>query len=189
MLPNSPGTLAVKDRAKWREWLKKHHKTHKEIWLVYYKKGSGRARIEYNDAVEEALCFGWIDSTVKRLDERRFAQRFSPRKPGSAYSPANKERLRRLVRQGKVASAVRATLPDLSPAADEFAKDILKAIKGNKTAWKAFRMLSEPYKRIRIGFIEGARSRPQEFEKRLNYFIKMTARNKKFGFGGIQKYY
>ena len=72
-------------------WLRQQYKTEKEIWLVYYKKGSGKPRIEYNDAVEEALCFGWIDSTVRSIDENRFAQRFSPRKPNSKYSPANKE--------------------------------------------------------------------------------------------------
>ena len=95
-------TLYVAKRKDWRDWLKKHYKTEKEIWLVYYKKQSGKPRIPYEDAVEEALCFGWIDSTVKPLDDERYAQRFSPRNPKSAYSQPNKERLRRLARQGKV---------------------------------------------------------------------------------------
>ena len=74
-------TLYITDKKAWRSWLKKHYKTEKEIWLVYYKKNTGKPRIPYNDAVEEALCFGWIDSIVKTLDTERVAQRFSPRKP------------------------------------------------------------------------------------------------------------
>ena len=87
-------TLHVKTAKSWRNWLKKHHKTKKEIWLIYYRKASGRPRISYNDAVEQALCFGWIDSIIKKLDADRTVQRFSPRKPGAKYSQANIERLR-----------------------------------------------------------------------------------------------
>ena len=95
-------TLYAANQKDWRKWLKRNYKTEKEIWLVYYKKTSGKPRIEYNDAVEQALCFGWIDSTVRKLDEERFAQKFSPRKPKSGYSQANKERLRKLIAGGKV---------------------------------------------------------------------------------------
>ena len=102
--------LYVPNRKAWRDWLKKHYKTEKEIWLVYYRKQAGKPRIPYNDAVEEALCFGWIDSTVKTLDAERFAQKFSPRKPGSPYSQPNKERLRRLIKQSMVMKDVLATL-------------------------------------------------------------------------------
>jgi uncharacterized protein YdeI (YjbR/CyaY-like superfamily) len=145
-------------------------------------------RILYNDAVEEALCFGWIDSTVKGIDEDRFAQKFSLRKPNSPYSQANKERLRALVKQGKVAKDVLATL-ELDEKPFEIQPDILKAIKANKKAWKNFKGFSESYIRIRIAFIEAARKRPDMFEKRLRYFVEMTEKNKQFGFGGIEKYY
>ncbi len=184
-------TLEVANRTEWRRWLRKNYRTASEIWLVFYKKGSGKSRVAYNDAVEEALCFGWIDSIIRRLDDQRFAQRFSPRKPKSSYSPANKERLRELIAQGKVAKSVLAALPDLGPEPKSFsiAPDILAAIKSNQDAWRNFRKLTPSYKRIRIGFIEGARKRPAEFQKRLRYFIKMTAQNKQFGFGGIEKYY
>ena len=182
-------TLHVTDRKKWRAWLRKHYKTEKDIWLVYYKKATGKPRIEYNDAVEEALCFGWIDSTLKSLDKERSAQRFSPRKPTSKYSPANKERLRKLLKQRKVIKEVRETLGDLPGEKFEIPKDILTEIKANKDAWKHFQKFSAAYKRIRIGFIEGARKRPEEFKKRLRYFIRMTEQNKQFGFGGIEKHY
>lgn len=182
-------TLHVTNRRDWRKWLRQHYKTEKEIWLVYSKKGTGQPRIEYNDAVEEALCFGWIDSTLKTLDENRMAQRFSPRKPKSPYSPANKERLRKLVKQRKVIKEVRESLGDILEENFEIPQDILRAIKANREAWQNFQRFSEPYKRIRIGFIEGARKRPDEFKKRLSYFIKMTEKNKQFGFGGIDKYF
>ncbi len=182
-------TLYVSDRKKWRAWLRKNYKTATEIWLVYYKKGTGKPRIEYNDAVEEALCFGWIDSTVRTIDGERFAQRFSPRKSNSKYSPANKERLHFLLKKKQVIKEVRETLGDLSREELVIPEDILDQIKSNKEAWKHFQKFSPAYKRIRIGFIEGARKRPAEFKKRLNYFIKMTEQNKQFGFGGIEKHY
>jgi uncharacterized protein YdeI (YjbR/CyaY-like superfamily) len=182
-------TLHVTQRAAWRQWLKQNYKTASEIWLVYYKKETGRPRISYNDAVEEALCFGWIDSTVKSLDEKRTAQRFSPRRPGSPYSQANKERLKKLVRQRKVIKAIRESIAGILEEKFEIPKDILKAIKANKQAWKNFQNFSDAYKRIRISFIDGARKRPAEFEKRLRYFIQMTEKNKQFGFGGIEKHF
>jgi len=182
-------TLHVTNRKDWRKWLREHYKTEKEIWLVYYKKETGKPRIVYNDAVEEALCFGWIDSIVKSLDEKRTVQRFSPRKPKSKYSPANKERLRKLVKQHKVIKEVRETLGDISEEKFEIPKDILEALKTNEDTWKNFQKFSDAYKRIRIGFIDGARKRPAEFKKRLMYFIKMTEKNKQYGFGGIEKHY
>lgn len=182
--------LYAANREEWRDWLEKHYKTEKEIWLVFFKAHTGKPRISYNEAVEEALCFGWIDSTARRIDEDRYAQRFSVRKPKSGYSQANKERLRALVKQGKVVAEVQATLGDvLEDKPFEIPPDILEAIQSNAAAWKNFQGFSPGYIRIRIAFIDGARNRPEEFEKRLRYFIQMTEKNKQFGFGGIEKYY
>jgi uncharacterized protein YdeI (YjbR/CyaY-like superfamily) len=100
-------TLHVKDRKDWRGWLTANFNTEKEIWLICPAKSSGKLRIQYNDAVEEALSFGWIDSIVKRIDEHSSAQRFSPRNPGSGYSQANKERLKRLIKEGMLHPSVR----------------------------------------------------------------------------------
>ena len=180
-------TLYITDRKDWRNWLKQNYKIEKEIWLVYPKKATGKPRIEYNDAVEEALCFGWIDSLVKKLDEDHTVQRFSPRKPKAKYSQANLERLRNLVAKKKVIKEVADSLGDILGTEFVIPTDILKAIKSNKEAWKNFQKFSEPYKRIRIAFIDGARNRPTEFQKRLRYFIQMTEKNKMFGFGGIEK--
>ena len=182
-------TLYVTNHKDWRKWLKKHYKKEKEIWLVYYKKETGKPRIAYNDAVEEALCFGWIDSIVKKLDEERTVQRFSPRKPNAKYSQANIERLRALVAEKKVIKEVKESVKDLLNQKFKIPLDISKAIKANKEAWKNFQKFSDSYKRIRIAFIEGARKRPQEFQRRLHHFIQMTEKNKMFGFGGIEKHY
>ncbi len=182
-------TLHVTNRKDWRDWLKTNYKTEKEIWLVYYKKATGKSRIEYNDAVEEALCFGWIDSIVKKLDEYSTVQRFSPRKPKASYSQANIERLRSLVAKKKVVKEVVDSLGDILNEEFVIPPDILSAIKANKEAWKNFQKFSDSYKRIRIAFIHGARHRPEEFKKRLRHFIEMTEKNKMFGFGGIEKHY
>jgi uncharacterized protein YdeI (YjbR/CyaY-like superfamily) len=169
--------------------LRANHTTPTGIWLVYYKKSTGEPRIAYNDAVEEALCFGWIDSNRRSLDDERFAQRFTPRKPGSPFSQANKERLRRLLVAGKVSKAVLPHLLELDLHGFEIAPDILAAIQASERAWRNFQRFSASYKRIRIAFIEGARRRPQEFKKRLAYFLRITEQNRQFGFGGIEKYY
>jgi uncharacterized protein YdeI (YjbR/CyaY-like superfamily) len=182
-------TLHVTTRRAWRSWLKKHYQSSEEIWLVYHKKESGVPRISYNDAVEEALCFGWIDSTAKKLDEQRFAQRFSSRRPGSAYSQANKERLRALAAEGQLMPEIRDSVGAILDEEFEIPPDILEAVRANEQAWQNFQNFSDSYKRIRVAFIAGARKRPEEFQKRLRYFIRMTEQNKQFGFGGIEKHY
>ena len=181
-------TLYVKNRTEWRKWLKKNHNIITEIWLVYYNKESGKPRISYENAVEEALCFGWIDSTVKKFEKESFVQRFTPRNPKSSYSQLNKERLKKLLKQKKVIASVRKTLGDLENEKFVFPVDIIKEIRKNKEAWKNYQKLSEAYKRIRVAFIDGSRRRPDVFKKRLNYFIKMTAADKQFGLSGIEKY-
>ena len=182
-------TLYVTDRETWREWLSENYKKEPEIWLIYPKKHTGKPRILYNDAIEEALAFGWIDSTAKKIDENFYAQRFSPRNPMSGYSQANKERLAKLVKQGKVIEPVRAAIENILNEEFVTPPDILKEIKANRIAWENFQKFSPEYQRIRIAFIDAARKRPNEFKKRLNYLIKMTEKGKQFGFGGIEKYY
>jgi len=182
-------TLYLRYRKDWRKWLREHYKTEPEIWLVYPKKATGKPRIEYNDAVEEALCFGWIDSIQKTLDQDHMVQRFSPRKAKAKYSQANIERLRYLVAKKRVIKEVVESLHDILKEEFVIPPDILKAIKANKNAWKNFQAYSDSYIRIRIAFIDGARKRPEEFKKRLRHFIEMTGQNKIFGFGGIEKHY
>lgn len=176
-------TLYVVNRKDWRKWLSKNHSKEKEIWLIYYKKASGKLRIPYNDAVEEALCYGWIDSTAKKIDKERFAQRFSPRKPKSVLSEMNRERINRLNKQNKMTPhGLKAVLHRFKDDKFKIPNDILKALKANKQAWENFQKFPRYYKRIRIGYIESQRKHNKEsFGKSLNYLIKMSEKNKKFG--------
>ena len=180
-------TLYVKNGREWRSWLEKHSETKNEIWLIYYKKQSGKPRISYNDAVDEALCFGWIDGIVKRIDDEKFMQRFTPRRKGSGVSEINKERIRRLAKNKKMTKqgfkAIAETF-DLSKdkASDlKIAPDVLKRLKSNKKAWKNFQAFPDHYKKIRMAYVETRRRDGEKFLKSLDYFIRMTEKNKKFG--------
>ncbi len=98
-------TLFVKDRGKWHEWLEANHEQATEVWLVHYKKETGHPQIAYEDAVEEAICFGWIDGKIRKLDETRYARLFTPRKPKSMWSRINIERARKMVQEGRMTAA------------------------------------------------------------------------------------
>lgn len=179
-------TLYVTERKKWRSWLAKNHNKEKEIWLIYYRKSSGKKRIPYNDAVEEALCYGWIDSIMKRIDEEKFAQRFSPRRSNSVLSQMNRERIHRLIKQKKMTVKGLNAVKHVFDGSSKYSKciikdDIIRLLKEDKITWENFRKFPESYKRIRIEWIEGTRTRPEIFKKRLKYFLKMTAKNKKYG--------
>ena len=181
-------TFYTPNRRTWRQWLKKHSRSEKEVWLIYYRKESGKARIAYNDAVEEALCFGWIDSIVKSCDAERIVQKFSPRKRNSPYSQTNKERLQRLIRRRQVSKDVLVSVGDIATEGFTIPDDILRVLKANRKAWANFQNYSGSYQRIRIAYIDSARNRPGEFEKRLKHFLDMTAKGKQFGFG-IETYF
>ena len=182
--------LFCADRAEWRAWLEEHFETGTEVWFVFPSKDSGEKGVSYNDAVEEALCFGWIDGRAGTLDERHQLRRFTPRKKGSPYSRPNIERLILLDRQGLIHPRVRPSVEALISAPYEYPADILAAIRGDGTAQANFERFSEPYKRIRVAYIDAARRRPAEFRKRLENFIRKTRENKLIvGYGGIDKYY
>lgn len=182
-------TLYTTSRKDWRLWLEKNFDKEKEIWLVYPNKASGKPRISYNDAVEEALCFGWIDSTVKSINRDSCAQRFSVRNPESSYSQANKERLTWLLQNNLLHPLMLDTANRIVKEKFVFPPDIIKAIKSDRVAWKNYRTFSPSYQRIRIAYIDAARNRSDEFQKRLENFIEKTRENKQMGFGGIEKYY
>jgi len=183
-------TFFAAQRSRWREYLAAHFETSREIWLVFPVKGSGEQSISYNDAVEEALCFGWIDSTNRRLDEQHCARRFTPRKKGSAYSRPNIERLIWLDAHGMIHPGVRESVLPVIRAPFVFPPDILAVLRQDAEVWENYQRFSEPYKRIRIAYIDAARKRPEEFRKRLNSFLEKTRRNQMImGYGGIEKYY
>ena len=181
-------TLYVISRKDWRKWLIKNYKNKKDIWLIYYRKKSGKPRMSYGSAVEEALCYGWIDSIIKGVDDQCYAQRFSPRRSNSVLSQINRERVRLLVAKKKMTKVGLAALAHVYNPKKDVPKlvipiDALKALKNNKDVWKNFQKFPEAYKRIRIAYLESRRNQGVlEYERSLQHFIKMTAQNKRIGF-------
>ena len=178
------------NREDWRKWLIANFDSAKEIWFVFPTKSSGKKSILYNDAVEEALCFEWIDSTIKSLDQEHKIQRFTPRSLKSTYSQANKERLNWLLENKMIHPKFENKIQSVLSEPFIFPNDIIDKLKEDKIVWENYQRFSDSYKRIRVAYIEAARKRPEEFEKRLNHFISKTKENKTIaGFGGIGKYY
>ena len=183
-------TFYTADRNIWRSWLAENFETKSEIWFVFPSKESGEPALSYNNAVEEALCFGWIDSTTGHIDEKHGIRRFTPRKDFGYYSRPNIERLIWLEARGMLHPTVRADVLDLIRTPYEFPADILDALRSDAAAWENYQRFTEPYKRIRVAYIDAARSRPAEFQKRLDNFIAKTRKNQLIvGYGGIEKYY
>lgn len=183
-------TFYTSERSEWRRYLAEHFEKAQVIWFVFPMKESGEKSLSYNDAVEEALCFGWIDSTIKHIDPLHRAQRFTPRRKGSPYSRQNIERLIWLDAHGMIHPSVRDDILPVIEAPFVFPTDIMEALKQDETVWDNYQRFSDSYQRIRIAYIDAARKRPEEFQKRLNNFIEKTRRNKLIkGYGGIDKYY
>ncbi len=186
-------TLYVTNRTDWRAWLQRHHKSESEVWLIYYKKHTGRPRIPYNDAVEEALCFGWIDSIVKRIDDEKYVQRFTPRRDNSEWSELNKERVKNLIKEGRMTEAGRAKLneevlrakkrPSLKKAGDnEFTVPgyFKEALMRNNMAWENFKNLAPSYRRNYIRWVGDAKKQETR-DRRLKEAVGLLALNKKLG--------
>lgn len=178
------------DRVQWRAWLAEHFETETEVWFVFPTIRSGEKGVSYNDAVEEALCFEWIDGVAGTLDENHQLRRFTPRRKGSRYSQPNIERLVHMDGKGLIHPKIRPSVERVLKTAFVYPQDIMDAIKDDDAAWANFQTFPDSYKRIRIAYIDSARKRPEEFRKRLNNFIEKTRRNKRIvGYGGVEKYY
>jgi uncharacterized protein YdeI (YjbR/CyaY-like superfamily) len=163
-------TVYAPTRAAWRAWLKAHHASKREIWLIYYKKASGKPRVPYADAVEEALCFGWIDSTLKPIDADRYAQRYSPRKKGSNWSTPNLIRVKKLVAAGLMTPAGAVHLPSAREARAFHDKhqrrltgptaaprDLAAALRRNRNAGAAWKTLAPGCRRLFVRWIGDAK--------------------------------
>lgn len=179
-------TLHARTRQEWRDWLREHHDTESEIWLVFTKRHTGRTSISYNDAVEEALCFGWVDSIIRRLDEARYARKFTPRKANSRWSTANRRRYADLQARGLlIPSGLRRPPTALSgdaprPSASAVPQYIEQALGASPSAWRYFEQLAPSYRRTYIAWIDSAKQ-PETKERRLREAIDLLAAGKKLG--------
>lgn len=178
---NITETFIAVDRAKWRNWLIENHKQKQEIWLLSPKKATGLVGVAYNDAVEEALCFGWIDGIAKKYDDVYSAQRYTPRRAKTNWSELNKYRARKMIADGLMTVAGQAVLPNLDSEDFVIAEDILAALQKDPQTWANFLAFPDHYQKIRIGFVEEVRKNTPIFEQRLANLVKQTSLNKKFG--------
>jgi len=175
-------TFEAGSREAWRRWLAEHHDTETEIWLLYHRGRDARpGELTYLDAVEEALCFGWVDGIAKRHGEFS-AQRFTPRRPRSHWTELNKERARRLIEEGRMTEAGRRILPDLDPTTFAIPAEIEAALRADPMVWANFQSFPPLYQRVRVGYVGEMLGRNKaEYDKRLGNLIERTRRNQMFG--------
>jgi uncharacterized protein YdeI (YjbR/CyaY-like superfamily) len=178
-------TLEVRNRQQWRTWLRKHHASSPGVWLLFYKDRTGVKSIPYEDSVREALCFGWIDSLIKRLDDDRYARKFTPRQPSSKWSAINRKRWVELKAAGLLTSTGLAAAPTDNtyaplPAIPDLPAYIANALKANAKAWDFFCKLAPTYRRHFVVWIHSAK-RPETREKRIRESTALLAAGKKLG--------
>jgi uncharacterized protein YdeI (YjbR/CyaY-like superfamily) len=175
----------------WRRWLEEYHDKEKEAWLVHYKKGSGKDSLSYDDAVEEALCFGWIDGRLKSIDNEKFILRYSPRKKNSVWSKLNRDKAEKLIRSNKMTEAGmikinQAKANGLWDAAytsldkDEIPEDLKSALMGNLDALNNFEHFANSYRNMYIGWVNGAKT-SQTRQQRIAEVVRRSELNKKLG--------
>jgi uncharacterized protein YdeI (YjbR/CyaY-like superfamily) len=188
-----------KTRSQWRKWLEKNHNSSPGIWMIYYKKETGKRAFDYGEAVEEALCFGWIDSLPRKLDKEKAMLKFTPRKPKSIWSKLNKERVERLIRNDLMREAGLAAIKqakkigswnalnnaDLHADNNSLPTDLEKELNKNKTALKNFNAFPPGYRRRFLFWIDSAK-RPETRAKRVKQSVLMAKENKKPGLRGFK---
>ncbi|MCL4473253.1 MAG: YdeI/OmpD-associated family protein [Actinobacteria bacterium] len=187
MTENKPTLFTT--RQDWRDWLEKNHDSEEEIWLLYYKKHSGKESVTYEDAVEEALCFGWIDSQVQTVDAGSYMQRFSRRKKNSVWSESNKERVVKLIGEGCMTEAGIAAVreakqgghwDELVPVDSlEVPSDLEEALAANPKAAANFEAFSASQKKMYLFWVQSAKTEPTR-KKRIKMTVKRAAKNKKW---------
>ncbi len=168
----------------WRKWLEKNHNREREVWLVYFKSEDEKKGIDYETSVEKALCFGWIDSIVQKIDEEKYARKFNPRRMDSQWSETNKRRAAKVIAEGRMTEAGMAKVTfdakkvDISKAKLkkslpplEIPEKIQQALKSYPKVWDVFQKLAPSHKRNYILWLMDAK-KPETFEKRLNLTIE-----------------
>ena len=183
--------LVVSDLAEWRQWLSDNHNKADEIWLVYYKKHTGKGGIRYLESVEEAICFGWIDGKKRSIDEQKYAHRFSPRRATSKWTPLNIKRAKSLIEQGRMAKAGLDSFSRRVEYEDEFLElrnqnvialpeEIEIALKADDKVWQNFNALAPGYKKEYIVWLVTAK-KPATRARRLEEGLRLLSANKKLG--------
>ena len=179
-------TLEVRTCERWKQWLAKHHESASEVWLVFHKKNTGRKSIDHSDALDAALCYGWIDSLVMRLDDERYAIKFTPRNPDSKWSEVNRKRYAQLQASGKLMPAGLRRSPTGNTYGERptrpagVPKYIEQALSQRPAALKFFDSLAPSYRRMFVGWIDSVKQQETK-ARRLQEAIKLLAAGKKLG--------
>jgi uncharacterized protein YdeI (YjbR/CyaY-like superfamily) len=180
--------VEARDRNAWRTWLRRHHTSSPGVWLVYYKKDSGVPSVTYPEAVEEALCFGWIDSKLHPVDGLRYRQIFTPRKPKSTWSKINKARVSAMIRAKRMTAAGLARVEEAKRNGSwrvldavenrRMPPDLNRALDANPTARRHFDAFSDSARKLIIRWVTSAR-RPETRLRRINETVRLASLNKK----------
>ena len=181
--------LFFKNRDEWHNWLEKNHRAINEIWLIHYKKSSGKKGLNHFDAVEEAICFGWIDGKLKKIDEERFILRYSPRKSKSVWSKINKENAEKMISLGKMTKAGFDKIEEAKKQGfwdnaytnlvkERLPSDLKNALIVNKKAWNNFQQFANSYRNMYIGWVKNAKTEETR-KKRISEVVKNSLENKK----------
>ena len=183
--------LFFNNRKEWRSWLEKNHQTQNEVWLIHYKKSARKTNLNHVDAVEEAICFGWIDSKLKKIDEERFILRYSPRRKRSVWSKINKDTAEKLISLGqmmpagldKITQAKKSGYWDkayTNLVKDHLPSDLKKALMKKDKAWENFQEFANSYRNTYIGWVNNAKTLETR-KKRITEVVKRSLENKKPG--------
>ncbi len=183
--------LFFNNRKEWRSWLEKNHRTQNEVWLIHYKKSSRKTNLNHVDAVEEAICFGWIDSKLKKIDKERFILRYSPRRSRSVWSKINKDTAKKMISKGKMMPAGLDKINQAKTSGywdnaytnlvkEQLPNDLKKALKMDKTAWDNFQEFANSYRNTYIGWVNNAKTEVTR-KRRIAKVVKRSLENKKPG--------
>ncbi len=182
-------TTSAANRSEWRAWLEKHHSTEREVWLIYYKKDCIKPSVTYLESLEEALCFGWIDSLIQKIDEEKYARKFNPRRAGSKWSELNKHLVAKLVKEGRMTAAGLASVDFSLTEADKPRPkrpelplpDWLKTgLMTSPKAWENFSKLPPSHRRNYIGWVSDAK-KEETRQRRIREAIRMLEKNERLG--------
>jgi uncharacterized protein YdeI (YjbR/CyaY-like superfamily) len=192
MNPNEP--LDFRNTTEWRKWLRCNHAKSQGEWVYMYKKAA-RDGLRYHDALDEALCFGWIDGQIHAVDEEKFRQRWTPRRPGSVWSQVNKTKVKRLIAEGRMTRAGLAAVKEARRTGkwqvaytnrreDRVPADLAKALRAEPEAWRNFKGLAQTYRSMYAGWVQGAK-RAETRQRRIAAVVRRALRNLKPGMGSL----
>lgn len=189
-----PEPLDFRSAAEWRKWLRRNHAKSQGEWVYMYKKAA-KAGLRYSDALDEALCFGWIDGQIHAVDEEKFRQRWTPRRPGSVWSQVNKTRVKRLMAQGRMTRAGLTAVGEAkkngrwqaaytSRREERVPADLARALKAEPEAWSNFSRFAPTYRNMYVGWVADAKQ-AETRQRRIAAVVRRALRNLKPGMGSL----